>query len=388
MHLAKPKHPTMSRRTNRVGLAVRLVLLVATMALSSGCCLLFKAKSCSTGEGAACCAGGEYSPVRLNLPATYSGTLPCADCPGTEWTLQLWPDSVYYLRTGYLERGENGGTAEYDEIGQFEYSAALGEVVLRSGRDGRQRFALKDANTLRKLDAHGMEIESQLNYDLVKQAAAAPLEPQLLLVGMYSYMADAGRLRDCRTGREYPVAQEADNAELERSYTAARENPGAWLLVSLEGRLTTRSQAEGGGEQEVVVVEHFVKIWPGDTCGAHESVASLTNTFWALTWVDGSAVGEPKAEKEIHLMLEPHSGDARGFGGCNQFTGSYELDGRSLKFGALVSTQMYWAEYQQLEDRYFNALGRVASWKIFGELLELYDAKHELLAKFEARYFQ
>ena len=87
-------------------------------------------------------------------------------------------------------------------------------------------------------------------------------------------------------------------------------------------------------------------------------------------------------------MLEPSTGRARGFAGCNQFGGTYEISGSSLKLGALLSTKMLCAEFQSLEDRYLQALGRVAAWKIYGEQLELYDAKRVLLARFESRYFQ
>jgi copper homeostasis protein (lipoprotein) len=353
--------------------------------LCSGCCLLFPTKACKAPAPPACCAG-EMGEWGVQFDIVYHGVLPCADCPGMEWTLQLFQDNVYYLRTGYLERGENGGTAEYDEVGSYEIRQDLNEVQLISG-NGRQRFAVIGMDTLRMLDAHGMTIESGHNEDLVAQPDAVPLEPQLVMTGMYSYMADAGRFRDCRTGRELAVAQEADNAELERKYTAVRKTPGERLLVSFDGKLTTRARPDGNAAQSTVIVEHFVGIWPGDTCGAHLSTASLVNTFWALTWLDGTTLEAPKPEKEIHLLLEPTSGRARGFAGCNTFGGPYAAGATTLTFGPLAATKMYCAEFQQIEDRYLQALGRVASWEVYGEQLELYDAKHELLARFESRYF-
>ncbi|MGD8511510.1 MAG: YbaY family lipoprotein, partial [Gammaproteobacteria bacterium] len=41
--------------------------------------------------------------VRLRLPATFRGTLPCADCPGVSHHLDLWPDRVFHLRREWLE---------------------------------------------------------------------------------------------------------------------------------------------------------------------------------------------------------------------------------------------------------------------------------------------
>ena len=36
------------------------------------------------------------------LPATYTGVLPCADCAGIVHTLTLRPDGLYFLRQTYL----------------------------------------------------------------------------------------------------------------------------------------------------------------------------------------------------------------------------------------------------------------------------------------------
>ena len=38
------------------------------------------------------------------LPASFTGELPCADCPGIRYDLNLFPDKSFYLRMTYLER--------------------------------------------------------------------------------------------------------------------------------------------------------------------------------------------------------------------------------------------------------------------------------------------
>jgi hypothetical protein len=38
----------------------------------------------------------------LELPATFRGDLPCADCEGIRYHLDLWPDGVFHLRRAWL----------------------------------------------------------------------------------------------------------------------------------------------------------------------------------------------------------------------------------------------------------------------------------------------
>ena len=46
------------------------------------------------------------------LPASFSGDLPCADCPGIRYQLDLFSDHVFFLRMIYLGKDES-----FDDIG-------------------------------------------------------------------------------------------------------------------------------------------------------------------------------------------------------------------------------------------------------------------------------
>jgi uncharacterized lipoprotein YbaY/uncharacterized lipoprotein NlpE involved in copper resistance len=202
------------------------------------------------------------------LPATFVGDLPCADCPGMRYQLELFPDQAFFLRRTYLGKGED---ASFDNIGSWLITSDQHTLVLSGGQEAPLKFAIKDAHTLRQLDREGHEIASSLNYDLRRAQDQQPLEPQLLMRGMYTYFADAGRFTECLTRRSWPVAQEQDNAALESAYAKARSRPGEELLVNLEGRVTMRPRMEGEGQHPTLVVERFIGIWPGETCGVRFS---------------------------------------------------------------------------------------------------------------------
>ena len=263
------------------------------------------------------------TPNRLGaLPATFAGELPCADCPGIRHQLNLLPEGAFFLRRTYLERAPDH---VIDDIGGFLIDSDGRRLVLRAGREAPIQLAIQDSDTLRLLDLEGQEIVSELNYDLTRAATFVPLDPRLALRGMYSYMADAGRFTECLSRLSLPVAQEADNAALERAYLAARRQPGEALLVTLDGQIAARPRMEGAGSELALVPERLSGVWPGETCGAQFDTAPLENSYWKLTRLGDQPVLVAARQREPHLILRPKE---RRFGGsaaatrCSAATGS------------------------------------------------------------------
>jgi heat shock protein HslJ len=246
-------------------------------------------------------------------------------------------------------------------------------------------FAIKDQETLRKLDIEGHEITSPLNYDLRRTKSVEPLEPRLAMRGMYRYFADAGLFTECLTRRRWPVAQEKDNAALESAYVKARLTPGEELLVNLEGQIAMRSKMEGKGAQPTVVVERFIGVSPGETCGARFSSAALENTYWKLIRLGDKLITMPAKQREPYFVLDSKTKRIAGSSGCNRFTGAYQQSGDRLTFGKMAMTFMACSEGMEIERDFLAALEQVRSWKIFGEHLELLDDNRGFLARFEAR---
>jgi heat shock protein HslJ len=78
-------------------------------------------------------------------------------------------------------------------------------------------------------------------------------------------------------------------------------------------------------------------------------------------------------DKQPHILLDPAQKLATGFAGCNNFFGSYELDGASLTFGPIGATRMACPDLETgLEMSVFEALESTRNWKKSdGELLLL-----------------
>lgn len=315
------------------------------------------------------------------LPATFAGELPCADCEAVRWHLDLLSDQTFQLRLTYLGKPQE---LMKDEIGRWRVERDRQVLSLVGGGGTHESFQIIDPKTLRKLDKEGKSIESTLNYELKRRDLFAPIEPKLALTGMCVYFADAGLITLCPTGWKLPVATEGDNAALEAAYSKARRQPGEPLLVSLEGRIVPRQPMEGPGPRPTVVVDRFTGVWPGETCGSPLSTAKLQDTYWKLTRLNGAPVTVGFKQREPYLVLHAKEQRLAGSGGCNRLMGSYQLDGEKISFGKMGMTRMACPEGMKQEQEFVAALQRARSWKISGQHLELFDEAGTQVARFEA----
>jgi copper homeostasis protein (lipoprotein) len=284
----------------------------------------------------------------------------------------------------YLGKGDS---AKVDDIGMWAVSRNPDTLVLFGNAPAPVKFAVRDANTLRKLTPAGTNITSSLSYDLKRTTNAQPLEPRLRVRGVYvyMYMADAGRFRERLTRRSWPVAHEQDNAALEAAYGKARRRPADTLLVDLDGQVAMRPKLEATGREQSLVVERFGGVWPGESCGSRTSIEPLENTYWKLTRLGTTPVGGTSGTRELHLILQPSSHRVSGFSGCNRLTGSYSLDGSRLIFSQTAATLMACPNGMETERAFLDALRQVSTTKITRQHLEMFDASGKLLARFEAR---
>jgi uncharacterized lipoprotein NlpE involved in copper resistance len=106
-------------------------------------------------------------------PATYTGLLPCADCPGIDYQLNLRADHRYRLRLTYRDRD-----TVFDTRGRWQLTGGGKRLVLREAKakaTPRQWAVTDDGRRLRMLDRSGQPIQSPLHYELTRAAAFAPL---------------------------------------------------------------------------------------------------------------------------------------------------------------------------------------------------------------------
>lgn len=113
---------------------------------------------------------------------------------------------------------------------------------------------------------------------------------------------------------------------------------------------------------------------------AQESVALPLSGLWnVLTYNNGKGgLTTPIAETEISLLFDEATNTVGGAAGCNNYTGSYQVDGNAIAIGPLVTTRKMCEEPQGVMDQEFaftNALQQAATFEISGDELTLFDAE-------------
>jgi copper homeostasis protein (lipoprotein) len=323
----------------------------------------------------------EPSPVALPslgpLPATFGSTLPCADCPGIYYQLNLFADGAFVARSTY-----QGRDLAVDDIGRWVLSSDGRVVVMKGASDRPVMFAIRDDNTLVMLDAEGDEIGSTLDYTLRRSISMEPIEPRLNLSGIYRYIADAGIFTECTTGWRLLVADTRDNDALETAYVRRRQQPGEEMKAHVEGRLIMRPHTGTGVPQPVLVVGRFIGIMPGETCGAPFSALALENTYWRATQLEGQPVPPAQPGGQAYLLFDAGR-RVSGSDGCNRMAGAYEVKRASIWFGPMAATRMACSGTADIERAFGNAVANASFWRILGDRLELYDANGVRVARFE-----
>ena len=323
---------------------------------------------------------GKPGDLHATLPATFAGTLPCADCEGTAFHLDILADASFMLRTRYLGKPEE---QVFDDIGSWSLSSDGVTLALLGSKQAPLYFEIVDSDTLRMLDIAGRPFDSRLSYDLKRSGAFSPIEPLLPMRGMFTYLADAASFDECQTGRRLPVAMEGGYLDLERAYLAARAEPGKALMALVEGRIAMREPMEGPAPVPTLVVDRLLRVAPGEQCPPRFEAAKLEGTHWKLVSLAGQAVAPVAGQPIPGLYLDGDDKRLTGSDGCNRLLAGYTLEGEAIRFSQVASTMMACPQGMDTAQHYSRALANSSRWRVLGRRLELYDAEGRLVAGFE-----
>lgn len=117
------------------------------------------------------------------------------------------------------------------------------------------------------------------------------------------------------------------------------------------------------------------------SCNSAPSISSPEHVEWA---VESMAEFNVELTEETTPTLKLFMAKATGKAGCNNFNGSFSMQGEGIKFPTptfAVTKKMCPPEVMEIEEHYLGLLGRVQSWKITdnNKLLFLDDLGNELL---------
>jgi copper homeostasis protein (lipoprotein) len=115
----------------------------------------------------------------------------------------------------------------------------------------------------------------------------------------------------------------------------------------------------------------------------------IREKYWKLLELNGKKIVFAETQKrETHFVLRTKDKRVIGHGGCNAFSGTYDLlEGNRIKFLDLTSTEMYCNEVKYESD-FFMAIQNTDNYTINGDTLCLNKARMAPLARLVAVYFR
>jgi heat shock protein HslJ/uncharacterized lipoprotein NlpE involved in copper resistance len=323
------------------------------------------------------CSGGlprQKEASKIAAPGTFTGVLPCADCEGIRYHLDLWSDHAFHLEREWM--GQK--LIRYD-IGRWSLDSGRKVLILETSGKMVAQFEASHPKALRLLDEKGHHIQSTLNYTIKSNGRLEPVDVALPLRGELALDGSSLRFRECLTGRAYIAAEEGEAAAARQAVIASEG--GDSVYVTIDGTLHLTN----------VVVRRFINSWPAESCERSLADAPLVNTYWRLDRLDRETIHPSQNAREPHILLRD---DARGAtyaatAGCNEMAGSYAVSSESLTFAPGPATLMACQPpLDALEKRLIDLLARTRRFHIIGNTLELSDETGASLALFEAVYLK
>ena len=133
-----------------------------------------------------------------------------------------------------------------------------------------------------------------------------------------------------------------------------------------------------------------VSVLPAIVTAAAQSDASkvgnttIVGPYWKVIELSGKPLLAQDVKREAHLIFQPGN-RVSGSDGCNQITGTYELQGNAIAFGQLAGTQMACINIGETDQAFRASLKSATRITAKADRLELFDATGKRLAAFAAR---
>ena len=318
--------------------------------------------------GLVACGSTPVRVDRLVLPATWQGTLPCADCAGIRWTLTLRPEGEYWLERRYLATKD--GDRSFNERATWRRGDMPDLIEMFGARLELEQLQLMPSGALQKLGRQGKAPEGAPAL-LERQAVAATGFGPVPMNALYRYGADAALLEDCTHGRKYNVVGGAAALALERAYLAL-DTKGAPRRALLQVSIAPKPVGEEGWPERVTI-DALDRLTDAAVCGA-DRVTTPESNAWTPVEMDGEALAIKQGAAGAAARWRFEAGRFSGALVCNRATGGYTLEPGSFSFKVLATTRMACEPaLMAREQAMVEGLNAVRKWTITDGRLELRD---------------
>ncbi|PVY41131.1 copper resistance protein NlpE N-terminal domain-containing protein [Pontibacter virosus] len=327
------------------------------------------AAACSTAPTSVSQSNAPMSNAEVARAAvgTWVGTIPCADCPGIGYTLDLNADSTFRERMVYQGRS----ATPFVQTGTW--GVGNGRVQLNKQGKGNNQFLI-DGEALVMLDGDGNRIESELAdaYRLRQKNPDEPEDNPSLWREKYERGIDFAAIGnepfwsleiDLEKMIEFKLLDEEDGSVLTPIPIAEKPETGegtVYRVQTVTGNLEIRLMKDTcvntmSGRELPYTVTVLKDDMEYKGCGMYLRDSRLNGT-WNLVELQGKTINPKDFDRnQPSLIIALAEGRVSGSAGCNRITGTLEPIGDRINFGPLASTRMA-CPSMELENQFLEVL--------------------------------
>lgn len=336
-----------------------------------------------------CSSNQNQAVIQQQVPGTYEGTLPCADCEGIQFQLVLRDDEHYQSSSIYL------GKNETPFIDSGTWSIADDSVVVLGDQhtDSQQSFVVETNGTLRMLDQKRNMITGPLA-DLYVLRRAQP-EDTLPAINTYRNKRRSG-IDFMAMGNEpgwtldvdfdslmyfksingdsisFPVPDAEEDGK-KQTFEAETEDGSFKISITEEPCSDDMS-----GEDFTHIVSVVTDKQEFQGCGRYITHNEMAyEGQWTLTGINGDDFSATGNQETPMLNMQSKDHTVNGTTGCNRLSGKFEVAGDSISFNKLITTKR--ACEGKTEQHFLKALEKVNTYKVENEQLILMDDEEKVL---------
>lgn len=287
---------------------------------------------------------------RVPEAGTYYGYLPCADCPGISYALDLKADGTYRLQRFYSDRSdaptENTGTytVENDRInlsgGELNDLTFTGDQLVVMDKSGEPITGeLADRYVLGRDKPADWRMEAKKTRSSVESVfRASGNEPFWSVTFTESQMTFEGLDLEAFSA---PLPDPVMPADREAYAFRAQTEAGDLFVTLFPEKCDDTMADKSYAFRTMVSLRRGNEKDPTNYSGCGEfTVSEPLAGEWRVLSLNGKDL--PKSGKGPTIIFDLANGQLAGSTGCNRYSGGFSLDADTNTFtpGQLVSTEM------------------------------------------------
>lgn len=312
----------------------------------------------------------ESKPTTLNhifidADMTFSGTMPCADCPGIQYHINLYRDGRFEARQEYLERNQINIVKGIWLLESRNLHLVNQQLTLPA-------FHFLNNRQLAMLDLSGKPISGNNKFQLTREDEFKKIDSRMAMLGLYQLNDNHATFTQCNNGESLVVANTQHHLPVMRQYQHDDRFKDKAVIATLVGRKGLDEQSN------TLFIDKFEQFWPGAQCPDVHVPGKMQGIVWRAEKLADSYIPQ---QLNVRLIFDQNN-RLYGFAGCNSFNGNYKQQANTLTVQQLSSTRKFCADSSELEQRFTQSLEGADRAEVNGDKLQLFK-NNQLLLQFK-----